>query len=148
MAFLMRFANSTAHYFTLYRNSCQGKNQGVDGYQCQSLMEICKRFGIFQDKVAKKIYVNKSSVTRQLALLEQSGFIRREPYLKDRRRMMSFPTEKTVAWYPLTLDMGNTWGGGIMKGFTKKEKKRMCLMKRAAAKVEKPIFETEGGSAL
>ncbi len=103
--------------------------------------------GVFQDKVAKKIYVNKSSVTRQLALLEQSGFIRREPYLKDCRRMKAFPAEKTMAWYPLALDMRNIWGGGIMKGFTKKEKKRICLMERAAAKVEKPIFETEGGSA-
>ena len=148
MASLMRFVNRTTRCFTLYRNNCL-ETQGVNGYQHLYIIKICKEPGIFQDKLADEVYVNKSSVTRQLSLLEQNGFIYREPCPKDRRQMRVYPTEKAFALYPLVLDVRKSWNERIVEDFTEEERETLVrLMERVAAKAESLLSEMgEGGHA-
>lgn len=47
--------------------------------------------------MACKIFINKSNVARQLAQLEQKGFITRQNDEKDARRLRIFPTDKALA---------------------------------------------------
>ena len=52
---------------------------------------------ISQEALACKIFINKSNVARQLAQLEQKGFITRQNDEKDARRLRIFPTDKALA---------------------------------------------------
>ena len=143
MEFLMRFINRTARCFTLYRNNCL-ENLGINGYQHLYIIKICSEPGILQDKLVKEIYVHKSSVTRQLSLLEKNGFIRRESCPDDRRQMMVYPTEKAVDLYPLVMDVRKKWGERIMEDLTQEEQETLLrLMARVAGKAEKLLMEME-----
>jgi len=49
-----------------------------------------------QAEMARQLNVNKSSVTRQLAVLEEKGYIRREPAAADKRILLVYPTQKAL----------------------------------------------------
>ena len=67
---------------------------GLKSCHTSYLMEICRNPGISQDKLAQAIFINKSNIARQVAVLEEDGFIRRVPSQADRRVMELYPTEK------------------------------------------------------
>ena len=50
---------------------------GLGAYQDAYLTQICKTPGISQEKLAGIICVHKSNVARQLASLEEKGFVER-----------------------------------------------------------------------
>ncbi|MFR0734149.1 MAG: MarR family winged helix-turn-helix transcriptional regulator [Oscillospiraceae bacterium] len=56
------------------------------------LMGISRLPGNFQEQLARRIYQNKSSVARQLAVLEEAGFVRRVCCDSDRRVTELYPT--------------------------------------------------------
>jgi DNA-binding MarR family transcriptional regulator len=92
--------------------------------------------------LARTIYVNKSSVTRQLALLEQNGYIYRTPSEKDKRVMQVFPTQKAYDILPKVKCMLEEWEAYITSGFTDEEKSFMLsllerMMEKAAERVER-----------
>ena len=134
MASLMRFVNRTARCFTLYRNN-QLENEGINGYQHLYIIKICKQPGISQDALVREIYVNKSSVARQLSLLEQNGWIRREPWPEDRRQLLVYPTEKALRLYPKVLQVRESWNQRLLEDFAEDEKNLLCdMMERVMQK--------------
>ncbi len=142
MASLMRFVNRTARCFTLYRNN-QLENEGINGYQHLYIIKICKQPGISQDALVREIYVNKSSVARQLSLLEQNGWIRREPWPEDRRQLLVYPTEKALRLYPKVLQVRESWNQRLLEDFAEDEKNLLCdmmerVMQKAAYLLEHP----------
>src|SRR5699024_1205899 len=100
MESLMRYINRTARLSTLYRNE-KLKEYGLTGIHHTYILNICRNPGISQEKLAKMIYVNKSSVTRQLARLELKGYVKRIPSTSDKRELLIYPTEKTNEVYPI-----------------------------------------------
>ena len=62
-----------------------------------NLRKLRDKHGISQEKLAKMIYINKSNVTRNLAVLEKNGYIERRPAENDKRVMLVFPTQKAQA---------------------------------------------------
>ena len=142
MASLMRFVNRTARCFTLYRNN-QLENEGINGYQHLYIIKICKQPGISQDALVREIYVNKSSVARQLSLLEQNGWIRREPWPEDRRQLLVYPTEKALRLYTKVLQVRESWNQRLLEDFAEDEKILLCdmmerVMQKAAYLLEHP----------
>ncbi len=85
---------------------------GLKACHASYLTEICAAPGISQDKLARRIWINKSNVARQVAILEEGGFIRRTPSPDDKRVMELYPTEKTLALMPqlnrVLVDWENT----------------------------------------
>ena len=73
---------------------------GLKGCHASYLEEICADPGISQDTLAKRICINKSNVARQVAILEEEGFIIRTPSPTDKRIMQLFPTQKTLDLLP------------------------------------------------
>lgn len=73
------------------------------------LVEICNCPGISQDQLAKRVCLSKSNVARQIAILEEAGFILRNPSETDRRVMELYPTEKATALLPDIQDMFLRW---------------------------------------
>ena len=63
------------------------RDTGLCGQHCAYILRVCREPGTTQDAIAREIYVNKSNVTRQLAALEQNGFVERRPCETDSRAM-------------------------------------------------------------
>ena len=99
MESFMRYINRTYRSSLLCRSSSL-EGEGLSGNQHSYIAQICHHPGISQEQLAKRLFVNKSSVTRQLALLEQNGFIYRKSSQTDKRVLQVFPTQKALAVFP------------------------------------------------
>lgn len=82
---------------------------GLKACHASYLTEICADPGISQDKLAQRICINKSNVARQVAILEEGGFVTRTPCWEDKRVMKLYPTEKTLTLLPQITLIMDTW---------------------------------------
>ena len=94
---------------------------GLKSCHASYLSEICANPGISQDKLARRICINKSNVARQVAVLEEDGFIVRTPSAADKRVMELYPTEKTLALLPQISNILKCWEGCITSTLTTQE---------------------------
>lgn len=85
------------------------------------LQEICAHPGISQEQLAQSICINKSNVARQVAILEEAGFIRRTPSWEDKRVMKLFPTEKTLELLPEINRIMDAWQTRLTQDLTEQE---------------------------
>ena len=72
---------------------------GISGHHHTYIRAICENPGISQEALAKKNYINKSNVARNLCTLEEGGYIRREQSKTDKRVTHVYPTEKAQDVY-------------------------------------------------
>lgn len=134
MEALMRFVDRTARCAAVYRSE-KLEAEGLNGYQHTYILNICREPGISQEGLASRIYVNRSSVTRQLALLEQNGFVERRPSESDKRVMEVFPTQKAFDVYPRVREVLTEWNASLLEQFTPEERKLLSsMMERVMAK--------------
>jgi DNA-binding MarR family transcriptional regulator len=98
---------------------------GLKSIHASYLTEICANPGISQDRLARLICINKSNVARQVAVLEEDGFIRRVPSEADKRVMELYPTEKTLELLPKINEMLACWDDCITQDLSEEEK--TCL---------------------
>lgn len=114
---------------------------GLKACHASYLTEICACPGISQDKLARRIYINKSNVARQAAVLEEEGFITRTPSAVDKRVMELYPTEKAIALLPQIREILIRWEDCITDGLDENEKEQLIALlskmkARAAAYME------------
>lgn len=95
---------------------------GLKSIHASYLTEICANPGISQDKLARLICINKSNVARQVAVLEEDGFVRRVPSAADKRVMELYPTEKTLELLPRITKILTCWENCITSDLTEEEK--------------------------
>lgn len=124
---LMRSINRTHRCSKRYYNEKLNAD-GITGNQQIYLFQICRHPGISQEQLSQRIAVNKSNVTRQLASLEQNGFIRRQPLEEDKRVLQVFPTEKAESLYPKVLAVMRQWNQLLLENFTEEEKNLLLSM--------------------
>ena len=93
----------------------------LKGCHASYLTEICANPGISQDKLAKRICINKSNVARQAAILEEKGFLTRIPSVTDKRIMELHPTEKTLELMPRISGILKCWESCITGDLTPQE---------------------------
>ena len=122
MPYLMHQLNAIARCSAQYRNE-QLEPLGLKSIHASYLLHICADPGISQEQLARRIYINKSNVARQLATLEENGFVQRAPCPSDRRIMRLYPTEKTLQVLPQIRKILADW-----RSFYKKriQRKRLC----------------------
>ena len=120
MSQIVRDITEIARYGALYRG---GKLAPVElkARHSSYLTEICACPGISQDQLATRICMNKSSVARQVAVLEEAGFLLRSPSETDKRMMQLYPTEKTLSLLPQILLTLRVWEQHITAGLTDDE---------------------------
>lgn len=134
MESLMKYINAISRCIVFYRGS-KLADSGLRGGQHPYIFQVCKNPGISQEQIAKNLMVHKSSVTRQLGVLEQMGFIRRESSQEDRRVMKIYPTEKACAVFPEVRKLSRKWNEAILEDFTKEEQEvLLSLVKRVMEK--------------
>lgn len=110
----------------VYRCGNQFRNEkmaeyGLKGIHIGYLTRICAQPGISQEGLAQKMYINKSTVTRQAAVLEETGFITRRPSEEDKRMLMLYPTEKALTLLPKLRQIVEQWDALITQDMTEEE---------------------------
>ena len=101
---------------------------GLKSIHASYLTEICANPGISQDRLAKLIFINKSNVARQVAVLEEEGFVRRVPSAADKRVMELYPTEKTLKIVPQINQMLLCWENCITHDLSEEEKELLTAL--------------------
>ncbi len=133
----MKYINKTSRCAALYRQE-NLEQEGISGYQDIYILLVCRHPGISQEQLARRICVNKSSVTRQVSDLEQKGYVVRQPDGHDRRVLQVFPTEKAQAVLPKVRKLYRDWNEYLLKEFSPEEKEQLGdmlkrVMERALA---------------
>ena len=100
----------------------------LKGCHASYLTEICAHPGISQDKLAKRICINKSNVARQAAILEEKGFLTRIPSSTDKRIMELHPTRKTLDLLPQLSSTLKCWETCITGDLTSEELEQMAAL--------------------
>ena len=103
-------------------------DQNIKGCQHIYIFHICRTPGISQEQLARKICVNKSSVTRQLASLEKQGLIERRSDVEDRRVLRAYPTQKAKDIYPKVQDCMVRWNDLLLEDFSEEERAWLLSM--------------------
>ncbi len=98
---------------------------GLKSCHASYLCVICSNPGITQDQLARKIFINKSNVARQLAILEEEGFVQRRSSPEDRRAMQVFPTQKALACLPKIDHIFETWETLVSQDLTEEEQQQI-----------------------
>lgn len=119
MASVMRKMNIISRCEAIYRTQkTEGRLQGV--YHSY-ILTICRNPGLSQERIAKHMCINKSSVTRHLAYLEKNGYVERHPSEKDKREMLVYPTEKMINTHPEVRAITREWNALLAEGVTEEE---------------------------
>ena len=133
---LMHNINTISRCAVLYRDQ-RLKQWNLTGWQAPYLPLVCGQPGITQDQLALRLRVNPSNVTRQLALLEQNGFITRKRSESDRRTVEVYPTEKAQQVLEPVREVFRQWREELFCGLDASERELLEeLMERLARRSE------------
>ena len=121
---LMHHITDIARCAALYR---QEELAALELKSCHAsyLAAICDCPGITQDQLARRIFINKSNVARQLVILEEDGFVERRPSPGDKRAIQVFPTQKAKDALPQIEAMFRRWQSFVAQDLSEEE--RRCL---------------------
>ena len=127
MPSISRYINIISRCGNMYRSE-RLKETDLGTAHLTYLFTICRNPGISQEKLAKMIYINKSNVTRNLAVLEKNGYIERRPAENDKRVMLVFPTQKAQDTLPRLREIVHDWNELVAADFTEDELEQLRSM--------------------
>ena len=93
----------------------------LKGCHANYILTLCEEPGISQEQLAKRLYANKSNITRQIAVLEEKGYVRRENDPSDKRLLHVYPTEKARELLPLIQSNQKKWDAFVTEGLSGEE---------------------------
>lgn len=94
---------------------------GLSARQSLTLQEICSHPGISQDEIAHRVALDKSNITRQVAILEENGLVLRTPCTKDKRITRLNPTEKALELVTQIKAVAKAWEEYVTEEFSPEE---------------------------
>lgn len=116
---------------------------GLKGCHANYLLALCAEPGISQEQLSARIYADKSNVARQLAMLEEGGYVRREVDRSDKRVMLVYPTEKALGLLPLIIQKQAEWETFVTETLSVEEREQMReLLKKIKHRTD-AFFEKE-----
>jgi len=139
MESLMKYIGRLNRLAILYR-SMELEAEGINGIQHSYILRVCAQPGITQDELAQALPVHKSNVARQLALLEEGGYVTRVPKEGDKRALKVFPTDKMLSVYPKVRRVLDEWDACLVEDFTRQQREALAgmlvqMLDRAARRV-------------
>ena len=81
--------------------------------------------GIPQEKISREICVNKSSVTRQITILEEKGLIVRKQDQTDRRVWRVYPTQRMQELLPHVRQVMKEWNEYLLEEFDEEQREHL-----------------------
>lgn len=101
---------------------------GLKSCHASYLAAICYTPGITQDQLARRIFINKSNVARQLVILEEDGFVERRPSSEDKRAMLVYPTQKALDCMPRISEIFRCWEDFVAQDLSQEERALLVKM--------------------
>ncbi len=120
MSKFMKMLNNISRSQAVYRHS-RVSAEDLQSGQYAYVLAICREPGRSQEDLARELCVNKSTVTRNLAYLDEKGYITREPLPHDKRQVSVFPTEKMLAVFPEIKAASLEWMTLLSEGIPQAE---------------------------
>lgn len=117
MPLFMKTLNNISRCQAMYHKKKLSVNDFCPNHYSFTLA-ICRHPGYPQDKLAKELCLDKSTVARTLAYLEKNDYIIRTPNEKDKRQSLVYPSEKMLAVCPLIRDVNTEWSDRITEGIS------------------------------
>ena len=118
------------------------KELGVCGGQVPYLLRLCRCPGLTQEELAKALYFNKSTVTRQIAALERQGLVRRGPC------PLVYPTERALEIVPKVRKLVCGWNDYLLTELSEDERDQLqALMERVSQRARDYIDREVGWDA-
>ena len=121
------------------------KEYGLCGGQVPYLLRLCRSPGLSQEEIARGLYLNKSSVARQIASLEKQGWVVREPDSSDRRKLLVYPTEKAMQMLPKLREIVHSWNDYLLEGLSQEERTQLEAVMERISDRAKAYIEHEVG---
>ena len=113
----------------------------LEGLHAKYIEALCEKPGISQEMLSRRLYVNKSTVARQLSTLEKNGWVRRTQDENDRRVLHVFPTEKAQRVQPEIRRMEEQWDAFITEGLSEEERQIAAILLRKMKKQADAFME-------
>ena len=111
---------------------------GLRGIHARLIMAICRTPGCSQDQLAKRMWFDKSTIARQMELLEKKGFVTRQPSEKDKRVLCVYPTQQMLEFQPGLQAAMEQWENILLQDLTEEEKQQLnTLLARVRDRVNK-----------
>ena len=152
MPSLMRHINIISRCAAIWRSDKLKESELGDQHHSY-ILTVCRHPGISQDRIARRLFINKSTVTRSLAYLEKHGYVTREHSEEDRRVILVYPTQKALDILPVVRETIHGWNHYLTEDFTEEEMEMymsmtMRLAERAAeyAKLSSDAFSDIDGA--
>ena len=85
-----------------------------------------------------RVGVDKSNVTRTLALLEREGYVERRPNPSDRRSVLVYPTDQAYELLPAIVQVQSDWRAILTQGLSGEEREQLAeLLERVEDNVRR-----------
>ncbi len=117
---------------------------GLTACQAPYILYCCHRPGASQEQIAAWLHTSRSSATRQLAALEENGFITRSASPRDRRLTLVSPTEKARAAFPRIREINRAWQEAITRGMDQAEQDTLLKLLEMMRDQAVRLLEGEG----
>lgn len=141
----MKSLNIISRCQAIYRAKMLEEDIGVCHHSL--ILAICRAPGRSQDELAKDICLNKSTVTRALAQLENLGYVERKPNPSDKRQTLVEPTEKMLSVLPKVRDVTIEWTKLLSEGISEEEMEIFhSVITRMESNARNIVSEMEGSS--
>lgn len=120
------------------------------------ILALTRTPGLSQEQIARRLCVDKSSVTRALNNLEKMGYVERKRHDTDKRITLVYPTEKAVQSREPIKAVLKEWNEYLNGAFTPDEAAQfITLLEKAAhraadyaeAKLDTEDFSEDGGES-
>ena len=111
---------------------------GLKGIHARMFLTICRTPGCSQDQLAKRLWLDKSTVARQMELLEKKGYVTRNPSETDKRVLCVYPTEQMLEFSKGLQSANEEWERTLLQDLTAEEIELLNgLLQRVHARVNK-----------
>ena len=120
MSKFMKMLNNISRSQAIYRHSRVSADDLQPGHYAFALA-ICKEPGRSQEDLARELCINKSTVARNLNVLEEKGYINRNPLPNDKRQFSVFPTQKMINIIPEIREASLEWMTLLSDGIPQNE---------------------------
>lgn len=110
--------------------------EGLKGIHARLIMAVNRTPGCSQDQLARRMWFDKSTIARQLELLEKMGYIIRTPSQTDKRVLCVYPTEKLLAFQPGLQAAMASWEQELLSDLSVQERTQLNeLLAKVRSKV-------------
>ena len=136
---IMKYINRVYRASLLDRSEAFAE-ENLAGQQLSYILQICRSPGLTQDELSARLFVNKSTVTRQVSQMIQNGYIIRHCDPEDRRAKLLYPSEKAREIYPRIMEYLENWNESLT-GMLKPEEQDQLLyfLKHLASAASKTV---------